>query len=484
MRLSELLIGAKLASPKEVEAALLQQTREGGNLGEILVSTGIIKQKTLDRLMRVSPPAAGRMVDLQIKENDLLDLLMKILFVHGVEDIPQISNAIKLSQATTTELMELALARHFVKVTGARGVGALAERRYELTEEGRERAGAAIARSQYVGPCPVSLDDFKKHVLLQRIANERVSQTDINSALAGLCINEGLVTRIGPALNSGRPILFYGPPGNGKTSIALRLGRILSHATYVPYAVLIEGQVMRVFDSKLHTSLTVKEAVTGSAVKSLRDVEFDERWVPCLQPFVVAGGELTLEMLELGYDPTAKFYEAPLHVKALGGSILIDDFGRQLVSPSSLLNRWIVPLESGIDFLKLQTGKSFELPFEVRVMFSTNLEPDDLMDSAFLRRIPFKLEIAPPTPDQFKTIFAQSAKGRNIPVPDGLLDYLVDELVTKRGIEIAAYQPEFIVDQALLACDFEGSEPHLETRLIDAAIANIKVTRYRPPKPG
>jgi hypothetical protein len=187
-------------------------------------------------------------------------------------------------------------------------------------------------------------------------------------------------------------------------------------------------------------------------------------------------------MLELAYDSTAKFYEAPLHVKALGGSILIDDFGRQLVSPAGLLNRWIVPLENGFDFLKLHTGKSFELPFQVRVMFSTNLEPADLMDSAFLRRIPFKLLVPPPSREQFKAIFAAAAKSKDIEVTDDVLEFVSHTLIEKRGIEIAAYQPEFIIQQVVLTCEFEDVAPHFEPRLIESAINNIQVKRHQPAK--
>jgi hypothetical protein len=484
MRISELLIGANLATPQEVEAAQKRQLREGSDIGNILVSMGVIGATTLERLLRISPREPTSIADLKIKESDLLDLLLKLILVQGLESSSQIVAAIKLPQPLSKELLDIAISRQLIRVTSSRGSGSLAEQHFQITEAGREWADAALSRSQYVGPAPVSLDAFKEHILLQRITNERVTLQELNAALYGLCFPDEFVRKIGPALNSGRPILFYGPPGNGKTSVAVRLGRILSKVTYVPYAVMIEGQIMRVFDSKLHSVLRGEQRTEGTIVRSLRDQDFDERWIPCRQPFVVAGGELTLEMLELAYDPISKFYEAPLHVKALGGSILIDDFGRQLVSPAGVLNRWIVPLENGFDFLKLHTGRTFELPFEVRVMFSTNLEPADLMDSGFLRRIPFKLEVGQPSREQFKTIFAMAAKNRDIPVTDDILEFVVHELIETRGIEIAAYQPEFIIQQVILTCEFEGTEPHFEPRLIESAISNIQVKRYQPAKPA
>ncbi len=482
MRIGDVLIGANLATPQDVEAAKKLQAREGGDVGSHLVAMGVVTSATLERLLRISPREPNSIEELKIKESDLLDLLLKLILVQGLESTSQIVAAIKLPQPLVKELADLATVRQLIRVTSAHGSGSLAEQHFQMTETGREWADGALARSQYVGPAPVSLEAFRQHILLQGITNERVTLQDLNNALSELSFDDDFVRKIGPALNSGRPILLYGRPGNGKTSVAVRLGRILSKVTYVPYAVMIEGQIMRVFDSKLHQVLRNDQRSESAIVRSLRDQDFDERWIPCRQPFVVAGGELTLEMLELAYDPISKFYEAPLHVKALGGSILIDDFGRQLVSPAGLLNRWIVPLENGRDFLKLHTGRTFELPFEVRVMFSTNLEPDDLMDSAFLRRIPFKLEVGQPSPEQFKTIFLTAAKKRNIPVSDEILDFIIHELIEARGIEIAAYQPEFIVQQVILTCEFEGVEPHFEPRLIEAAIGNIQVKRYQPAK--
>ena len=195
-------------------------------------------------------------------------------------------------------------------------------------------------------------------------------------------------------INSGRSILLYGPPGNGKTSVAEKIGSIFNDVIYIPYCFEVEGQIIKVFDPSIHKRASANAERRPAA--TLRREDFDRRWVACRRPFIVTGGELTLEMLDLSFNALAKFYEAPLHVKALGGTFVIDDFGRQLVSPEALLNRWIVPLESRVEYLKLHTGKSFSLPFDELVIFSTNLSPQDLMDPAFLRRIPYKLEIAAP----------------------------------------------------------------------------------------
>jgi hypothetical protein len=482
MRIGELIASAKLATAEQIRAARQRQLSEGGTLGDALVAMGVVADGVVERLVRISPIEPTSLAELGLKENDLLDLLMKAIFLQGLELSTQFANAVKLPHSLVRQLADIAVARHLLRVAGSQGAGSLAEQRYQLSDQGRDWANAALARSQYVGPIPVSLDGFRERILLQGITKERVTLPRLQSSLTGLHFDEQLLRQIGPALNSGRPVLFYGPPGNGKTSVALRLARVLSSVTYVPYAVMIEGQIMRVFDSKLHGSLHSEAVDDGTVVRSLRDQDFDERWVPCEQPFVVAGGELTLDMLELAYDQVSKFYEAPLHVKALGGSILIDDFGRQLVSPAGLLNRWIVPLENGYDFLKLHTGKSFELPFQVRVMFSTNLEPADLMDSAFLRRIPFKIEVGPPSPEQFKMIFAEAARAKGIEATDEMLEFVLSALLRRGSAEIAAYQPEFIINQVILSCEFEEVEPHLEPRLIEAAINNIDVKRRKPAK--
>ena len=221
----------------------------------------------------------------------------------------------------------------------------------------------------------------------------------MDKAFANLIVSEEFIHRVGPAINSGRSILLYGPPGNGKTSVAEQIGAIFKDTIYIPYCFEVEGQIIKVFDPGIHKR--IERNTEGATRGTLRREDFDQRWVPCRRPFIVTGGELTLEMLDLSFNALAKFYEAPLHIKALGGIFAIDDFGRQLVSPEALLNRWIVPLESRVEYLKLHTGKSFSVPFDELVVFSTNLAPRDLMDPAFLRRIPYKMEIAGPTPEEY-----------------------------------------------------------------------------------
>ena len=222
--------------------------------------------------------------------------------------------------------------------------------------------------------------------------------------------------------------------------------------------------------------------MADDAVSFIRTEQYDARWVPCRRPFVITGGELTLEMLDLRYDATGHYYEAPLHMKALGGCFLIDDFGRQLISPKDLLNRWVVPLESRIDFLKLHTGKTFSIPFEEMVIFSTNLEPEDLMDPAFLRRLPYKIEVGPPILARYRRIFEVECQRQGVPLSEEAFNAIVYKVKTEKGLDFAAYQPRFLVDQVVATCRFMGEPPHFEPRYIEYAIDNLRVRRSTPAK--
>jgi energy-coupling factor transporter ATP-binding protein EcfA2 len=299
----------------------------------------------------------------------------------------------------------------------------------------------------------------------------------VRKNLTDLAMEDTLIEQSGPALNSGRAILLYGPPGNGKTTFALRLANVFTDMIYIPYAVMVEGQIIRVFDPSIHIPIKPNVAPDAAAPSILRDHAIDERWVPCKRPFVVAGGELTLEMLDLRYDETSKFYEAPLHMKALGGCFVIDDFGRQLVTPTVLLNRWIVPLESRVDYLKLHTGKSFSIPFDELVIFSTNLEPEDLMDPAFLRRLPYKIEIGSPSVELYKQIFKKECKSQGIELADAEFDAIVRKIQVEKQLDLAAFQPKFLLEQVVASCRFMQQPPELVPRFLNYAIDNLRVKR-------
>lgn len=473
MRLGDLLIAEKLATAEQVQRALQRQLGSGGRLGEILVADGVLSADALDHFLHRVPAEPDSLAAVGVDEKLLLDLLLKHLQVSALDTVPAIAAALALPQHLAQNLVSLAITRRLLHSLGERE----RQLRYQLTEEGQRTALEALQRSQYLGPVPVTLESFTAMARVQRINHVLVGAAQIRDAFAGLTVSERFIEQIGPALNSGRALLLYGAPGNGKTVLAQRFAAIFDDIVYVPHAVLVGGQIMRVFDPIVHRPATVP-ALGGDARSVMRAEEADARWVACRRPFVVAGGELDLAMLDLQYDRQAQFYEAPLHVKAMGGCFMIDDFGRQLVAPAQLLNRWIVPMESRVDYLKLHTGKSFALPFESLLIFSTNLEPEDLMDPAFLRRLPYKLEVAAPTRSEFRQIFDRVCAAQNLVLDEASFDAIVQRITEVKQLPLAAYQPQFIIDQLIASCRFMQQAPHLEPRYLAYAIDNLRVNRH------
>lgn len=468
MRIGELLVAAGLVTHDQVERALRLQQEEGGRIGDKLVAIGAIDAETLHRMSHQAPPAPRSIAETGIPETELINLLLKVMLTGAHETLTACSEALALPSAVTATLLELGVRSGLIMLLAPGAQGS----RHTMTEKGRQRANDALEASSYAGAAPVPLPLYIDWLERQRVTNEAITWEGIKAAFAGLEVTDAFIDQIGPAVCAGRPLLLDGPPGNGKTSTAQRLGRLFKDVIHIPHAVMIDGQVMRVFDPDMHQPVSA----TRQSRKLLLADEFDARWVACRRPFIVTGGELTLEMLDLRHEPSANFYEAPLHVKASGGIILIDDFGRQMVTPTELLNRWIVPLENRVDYLKLHTGKSFRLPFEAIVIFSTNLAPADLMDPAFLRRIPYKLEVGAPSPDLYRRIFrgVSDAAGMGDALTDDVLDIVIAKLGAA-GQPLAAYQPKFMIDQIVAACRFQNAPLAFHPAYVDYAISNLSV---------
>ena len=397
-------------------------------------------------------PQPSSMEDLKVPKGFLAELALKHAFYLDVFGLKNLADRMKVNLAIVTELSE-----HLIrdKLLEARGAEARQEKssfmglgnRYALTAEGKRRAAQALEYDSYVGPVPVSLEDYWEQVNVQSIQNTEFEMSHLERAFEGLVVSPSLLEQLGPALMSGKSLFLYGPTGNGKTSIALRVGKIWDDAVFIPYSLYVEGHVVPVFDVITHHPIEGWLNQNGPG-------KGDRRWVLCQRPCVVVGGELGLSMLDLSYDSKLKFYGAPLQLKANNGIFVLDDFGRQQVPTQLLLNRWIVPMENRQDFLYLCTGQKFAIPYDQLLIFATNLEPGALVDPAFFRRIRAKIKIKNPERGQYKEIFKIICQNFHLEYNEAAVEYLLVNYYDGEKRELSACHPRDLVEQMVDFCRF------------------------------
>jgi predicted ATPase with chaperone activity len=409
----------------------------------------------------------------------LNDLILRTLYTRGGLLGLELARLLCLPFKVIEESLGFLKNEKAIEVLGGDLIGRISYR-FNLTELGRRRAQEALEMCAYVGPAPVPLEDYVEQTYRQAVTAINVSPEALRAAFSHLVISDELFSAVGPAIVSGKSVFIYGPPGNGKTAMTQAIGTFMNTSggdIYVPYAFLTDNNIITVYDRAVH------ERVDGDEEDRLEDNEatirrllntgtVDARWVRIKRPVIITGGELNLGMLDLRYNPESNYYQAPLHVKSNGGIFLIDDFGRQLCSPKELLNRWIVPLENRVDYLSLASGQQFQVPFEQLTMFSTNLDPKDLVDDAFLRRMRHKVEILPPKRDIYERIFSAVVKklGMN-PCPEAI-DFMYEQYYN-RGRCTRASDCRDLLETVQSICRFRRIPVQLTRDLIAEAAASF-----------
>lgn len=400
------------------------------------------------------------------------DIALKTMFRKNINEVSELARAICLPRQVTQELIDMAREQRLVEATGTLNASAGGEMGYQLTDGGKSRTLDALSQSEYFGAMPVPLAVYREQIKRQSIRNIQVTREQLTSAMGHLILPNELLDHLGPAVSAGRSILMYGPPGNGKSSISNGIRDAMGDKVYVPRAIEYAGQVITVYDPIVHAAVDEEE---DDPTSLRRRVTFDTRYVKCDRPTVITGGELSLDMLDLVYNPTARTYQAPLQLKSTGGIFIVDDLGRQKEPPQALINRWIVPLEESKDILALQSGEKFEVPFDTLVIFSTNFHPNKIFDQAALRRIFFKIKIDGPDQENFLKIFAMVARAKKMELDEAALVHLLKVKYPTIDNIYANYQPGFLIDQMRAICDFEGIPYKMSPSLIDRAWANMFV---------
>jgi hypothetical protein len=410
------------------------------------------------------PPPPATIEETGLHPDTLAQILLKTL-VAGEASGTALSEKLRVPYSVLDLLIQHARIEKLLEVKGMSGAGN-AGYRYVLTDLGRDRAGQFFEISRYVGPAPVPLAQYNAYVRACMAAKPYLNKERLATGFTNLVVSKGMFDQLGPAVNSGKSLFLYGAPGNGKTVLAEGIGRAYGDEMFMPYAIDVDGQTIIMYDPVSH-QVAPRTHASGDSVVSIAAT--DRRWERIIRPVVVVGGELTLEMLDLTFNPIARFYEAPIQMKANGGVFVVDDFGRQRIPARDLLNRWIVPLESRVDFLTLHTGRKFEIPFNVLVVFATNLKPESLADEAFLRRIPYKILAKNPTMEEYCRIFELNCQRRGMRFDPVMIEYLHRKYYEPRGIQMRACHPRDLISQVVDRCRYEDRELVITRELLDAA---------------
>jgi len=415
----------------------------------------------------LAPETPRNSAQLGIHPTLLREILLKTMFRRSIDGVGEIAEALSISVPIAQELIDRARELNYIETLGASRLDETKELRFQLTDAGRRLAQDALSQSEYFGSVPVPLPEYEKQVRKQSIRNAAVSREDLTASFTNLVIADEMFEQLGPAVNASRSILMYGPPGNGKSSLANAICEAYHDVVYVPHFLEYSGNVIAVYDPLIHRKIKEKHEDTGTL--RLTSATHDPRYVRCYRPTVITGGELTLDMLDLSYNPVSRTYQAPLQLKSAGGVFIVDDLGRQVASPQALVNRWIVPMEHGYDILTLQSGQKFTVPFDTKVVFSTNFPPSKIFDKAALRRIYYKIYVGNPGRDIFVKIFVSTAKRYPIEFSEDVLMHLLAKKYPTVDNEYAAFHAPFLIEQMIASCTYHGEPARMSIPLVDAA---------------
>ncbi len=419
------------------------------------------------------PPPPRSIAETGLEAGFLVDLLVKTVYRMGLERPSAIGRAMRLPIGIVVQLIEIAQEQKLVETLGQLGASLTAEMRYALTGKGREWALEALSQNEWFGPAPVTLEAYADQLVNQSIRHETLTRPTLEKVFSQLTLPEELMEKLGPAANSGASMLLYGPPGNGKSTIAEAICAAFTGRVYFPHAVVVDKQIIAVFDPTVHVQVVDDDEAELSG-NLRRSNPHDRRYVPCRRPAVITGGELTLDRLDIALNTVSRVYEAPIQLKAAGGVLVIDDFGRQRESPQALINRLIIPLENGRDYLALETGRKFEIPFDALVVFSTNIAPKQLVDDAALRRLRYKILIDRPDRDTMIQIYAHAARRFGLRLDEDSMAFILAELYGKtEDAHFAGFHARFLLDQIRAISAFEGVEPRVSPDFLRRAWANL-----------